>query len=276
MLVFFFWASVFGAWLRTHHQPFLSGFSNLFMSSVVWGFLGFLTVMYLCIFFYAVRQVSNNPPIRFNRQRREVVYVPYRGAETRYVAWESVIACISVGRLITQYAVMPEFKLMMGLRDANNGDVLWVSVPSGNLDEAVSEWEAIRSYMEEGPSALPPPQPEEFEEGTVAYFHMRRKGYHSDHSFFRYVAGFLMIQFLSGWTLPCYISGWVNNRTKAGFPKEVQKWSQSLPTEQHAMPSEELLRESTEIREAFAKGQNLLDYFKVKFAEPTQKSESAT
>jgi hypothetical protein len=67
-----------------------------------------------------------------------------------------------------------------------------------------------------------------------------------------------------------HISGWVNNRTKAGFPKEVQKWSQSLPTEQHAMPGEDLFRESAAIRKAFADGQNLLDYFKVTFAEPTQ------
>lgn len=172
MLVFFFCASILGAWLRTHHQPFLIGFSNLFMSSVVWGFLGFLTIMYLCIFYYAVRQVSAHPPVRFNRQRREVVYVPYRGAKPRYVAWESVIACVSAGRLITQYAVMPEFKLMMGLRDASSGDVLWVTVPSGGLNEAVSEWEAIRAYMEEGPSALPTPQPEEFEEGTVLHLRL--------------------------------------------------------------------------------------------------------
>ena len=36
------------------------------------------------------------------------------------------------------------------------------------------------------------------------------------------------------------------------------------------MPSEALLKESAEIRKAFAKGQNLLDYFKVKFSEPAQ------
>ncbi|KPN92938.1 hypothetical protein AL066_06440 [Pseudomonas nunensis] len=222
-----------------------------------------------------MRQVSSQPPIRFNRQRREVVFVPKKCDTPLYAKWEDVIACVSVGTLITQYAATPEYKLMIGLRDANSGNLLWSVIPSGNLSLAICEWEAIRAYMEDGISALPTDESDELEEGTVEFFHLCRRSYRADHSFVRYVWGFLTIQFLSGWTLPCFISGWVNNRTKAGFPKEVQKWSQSLPTEQHAMPSEELLRESTEIRKAFAKGQNMLDYFKVKFAKPTQESDSA-
>jgi hypothetical protein len=229
--------------------------------------VGALATLYLCVFFFAIRQASNQPPIRFNRQRREVVYVPKKGMSPRYVPWEEVIASVSVSKLITQYAVIPEFKLMIGLRD-KNGDVLWVSVPSGSLNQAIAEWEAIRVYMEEGPEALPMGQSDEFEAGSVAYFHMCRQGYRSHHSFLRYVWGFLIIQFFSGWTIPCYIAAWINNRPKAAFPKEVLEWSRPLPLEQHAMPSEALLQESAEIRKAFAKGKNLLDYFKVKFSEP--------
>ncbi|TPG78067.1 hypothetical protein EAH74_25870 [Pseudomonas mandelii] len=171
---------------------------------------------------------------------------------------------------------MPEYKLLIGLRDANTGDVLWSVIPSGNLGLAVSEWEAIRIYMEEGMSVLPPDQSDELEEGTVDFFHLCRRSYRADHSLIRYVWGFLTIQFFSGWTLPCYISGSVNNRPKAAFPRKVLEWSKPLPSEQYAMPSEALLEESAEMRKAFAKGQNLLDYFKVKFAEPTQEPESTT
>jgi len=178
-----------------------------------------------------------------------------------------VIACVSVGQTVTQYAVTPSFALMIGLRDANTGNVLWVTVPTATLGLAVSEWEAIRAYMEKGPSALPEPQPEEHEEGTVAYFNLCRQVYRTEHSYLRYVFGFLAIQFFSGWHLPCHISAWVNRRPKASFPKEVLDWSQPLPPEQWAVPSETLKKQSADVRKAFAKGQTLLDYFKVQLSQ---------
>ncbi|WP_223449683.1 MULTISPECIES: DUF6708 domain-containing protein [unclassified Pseudomonas] len=269
LLIFLFFTTGLGSWIRRDVEPFWSSWLDFFTSIAVWGFVGALATLYLFVFFFAIRQVSNQPPIRFNRQRREVVFVPKKGMPPRYVPWEEVIASVSVSKLITQYAVIPEFKLIIGLRD-KNGDVLWVSVPSENLNQAIAEWEAIRVYMEEGVQALPMGQSDEFEAGSVAYFHMCRQGYRSHHSFLRYVWGFLTVQFFSGWTIPCYIAAWINNRPKAGFPKEVLDWSLSRPIEEHAVPSDELLKESAEIRKAFAKGQNLLDYFKVKFSEPAQ------
>ena len=268
--LFFLFVSGFGSWLRRDVQPFWTSWIDFFTNAYVQGFIWCLSAVYVCIFCYAVRQITVHPPIRFNRQRREVVFVPKKGAAPRYVPWEEAIACVSAGPLITQYAVMPEYKLMIGLRDSASGDVLWSVVPSSSLSLAVSEWEAIRMYMEVGSFSLPSDETEEFEEGSVPFFHLCRRSYRADHSFLRYVGGFLVIQFFSGWTLPCYISGWVNNRPKAAFPKEVLEWSRPLPPDQHAMPSEALLEESAEIRKAFAKGQNLLDYFKVKFSEPAQ------
>lgn len=76
--------------------------------------------------------------------------------------------------------------------------------------------------------------------------------------------------------MPCRIAQWVNRRPKAVFPQEVLDWSQPLPAEQHAKPSEALLKESAEIRKAFAKGQNLLDYYQIKFAEPLAESSAVT
>lgn len=107
------------------------------------------------------------------------------------------------------------------------------------LGLAVSEWEAIRAYMEESPSA------------SCAY-----------------LFGFLAIQFFSGWHLPCHVSAWVNRRPRASFPKEVLDWSQPLPSEQWAVPSEALKKQSADIRKAFAKGQDLVDYFKVPLSKP--------
>lgn len=267
LLIFLFFTTGFGSWIRRDIEPFWSSWLDFFTSIAVWGFVGALATLYLCVFFFAVRRVGNQPLVRFNRQRREVVFVPKKGVAPCYAPWESVIASVSTSKLITQYAVIPEFKLMIGLREVKNGDVLWISAPSENLNQAIAEWEAIRVYMEEGPQALPISQSDEFEAGSVAYFHMCRKGYRSNHSFFRYIFGFLAIQFFSGWTIPCYLAAWINNRPKAGFPQEVLDWS--LPIEKYATPSEELIKESIEIRKAFSNGLSLLDYFKASTTSKT-------
>ena len=255
-------------------RPFWSDWGNYLLNPYMWGFIGCFVVLYCFGMFRIVRNVSVRSPIRFNRQRREVALV-YRGEAPVYVPWEEVIACVSASQIITQYAVMPSFALMLGLRNADTGDVYWVTIPGGNLGLVVSEWEAIRVYMEQGPAALPVPvlSDEEFQEGTVAYFHMCRGVYRKEHWWPRYAFGFLVIQFCSGWTLPCHIAQWVNRRPKAVFPQAVLDWSQPTPSEQHAKPSEALLKESAEVRKAYAQGQTMLDYYKIRFTE--QAAEAA-
>ncbi|UQY37360.1 hypothetical protein K8U54_18670 [Pseudomonas fulva] len=223
--------------------------------------------------FRIIHNIGARSPIRFNRQRRQVALV-FRGEAPVYVPWEEVIACVSASRVITQYAVMPSFALMLGLRNADTGVVYWVTIPGGNLGLVVSEWEAIRVYMEQGPDALPTPllSDEEFQEGTVAYFHMCRQVYRKEHWWIRYVFGFLLIQFCSGWTLPCHIAQWVKRRPKAVFSQEVLDWSKPLPPEQHAKPSQALLDESAAVRKAYAQSQTMLDYYQVNFSEEAEPS----
>lgn len=262
-LLFFF--SGFASYIRRNAEPFLSGWLSFFFNPVIWIIIIAVALTYLYYFVQTVQQVCAHPPVRFNRHRREVVLMPKKGDIPVYAQWEDVIACVSTAQLITQFAVIPECNLMIGLLDPKTGDVLWCVIPCGSLSVAVSEWEAIRAYMEEGMSALPLDQSDELEEGTVEFFHLCRRSYLTEHSFLRYAWGFLTIQFFSGWTLPCYISAWVNNRPKAAFPKEVLEWSKPIPPERQAKPSEALLAESINIRKAFSNGQNLLNYFKVKF-----------
>ena len=126
---------------------------------------------------------------------------------------------------------------------------------------AVSEWEAIRVYMEEGPSALPQSISEEHEEGTVAFFYFCRRVYRENYSYPHYFFGFLMIQFFSGWTLPCHIAAWVERLPKTSFPKSVIEWSKPLPPAQWQKPSEELIEQSKAVRKSLRKGKSLFDHF---------------
>ena len=259
--------------LRTDAPIFEIFLTLVLPNYYLWAFIGFIASLAAFNMFRIIRNIGARSPIRFNRQRREVALV-FRGEAPVYVPWEEVIACVSASRVITQYAVMPSFALMLGLRNADTGDVYWITIPGGNLGLVVSEWEAIRVYMEQGPDALPTPllSDEEFQEGTVAYFHMCRQVYRKEHWWIRYAFGFLLIQFCSGWTLPCYIAQWVKRRPKAVFPQEVLDWSKPLPPEQHAKPSQALLDESAAVRKAYAKGQTMLDYYQVKFSEEPEPS----
>ena len=240
------------------------------LNPIMWGFLIVLILMFAIPFYRSIKQITTQPPVRFNRQRREVAYVSKKGEPPLIVPWEEVIACVTVSNVITEYAVMPSASLVIGLRDSSSGEVVRLTIATGHLSLAVSEWEALRVYMEEGPLALPTPllMDEEFQEGTVAHFHMCRELYREMHSWPVYAFGFLTIQFCSGWTLPCRFSEWINTRPKAAFPPSIREWSKPLPAEQHAQPSAELVQQSAELRLALGQGQSLLDYYKVKFAEP--------
>ncbi len=244
-------------------RPVLDIFLNTFLpSTFIWSLIGSLALLYMYCFIHAVYPHSTIPPTRFNRQRREVAYVAKRGEPPRFIPWEDVIACVSSSMVATEYGTQQKFALMIGLRDASDGQVVWLTVPSYTLGMAVGEWEAIRAYMEEGPSALPlPMMGENMEEGTVEFFHMCRKGYRYDHWYIRYLFGFLLIQFCSGWTLPCRIAAWVERLPKKAFPKTVLDWSKPLPPEQWQSPSDELIEQSKAVRKTLRKGLTVFDHF---------------
>ena len=271
MVIFFSLFNIFIASYTFYRgRLFWSTLLESSLNPIMWGFLVVLMLMFGIPFYRSIKQITSHPPVRFNRQRREVAYVSKKGEPPLIVPWEEVIACVTVSNVITEYAVMPSASLIIGLRDSSSGEVVRLTISTGHLSLAVSEWEALRVYMEEGPLALPTPllMDEEFQEGTVAHFHMCRELYREMHSWPVYAFGFLTIQFCSGWTLPCRFSEWINTRPKAAFPPSIREWSKPLPAEHHAQPSAELVQQSAELRLALSQGQSLLDYYKVKFSEP--------
>ncbi|WP_314190815.1 DUF6708 domain-containing protein [Yersinia massiliensis] len=270
LMIFFFMVSGIAAWGRRHKEDFFEGWWVFFTTWPIWGVIGCFVLISFCFLYKSIHQITSVPPVRFNRQRREVAYVRQKGDPPLIVPWEEVIACVTAGTTVNPYAVMHSYSLMIGLRDSISGEVVWLTLNVGHLSLAVSEWEALRVYMEEGPLALPEPLlvDEEFQEGTVAYFHMCRGVYREMHSWPVYAFGFLTIQFCSGWTLPCRFSEWIYTRPKAAFPDSIREWSKPLPAEQHAKPSAELVQQSAELRQAMSKGQSLFGYYKVKFSEP--------
>ena len=248
--------------------PFEIVLTLVLPNGFVWGFVTLLTLLYGYLLFRAVYQQPVIPPIRFNRQRREVAYVARRGEAPRIVSWEKIIANVSNEQMHTEHGVLNHIALKIGLQDEADGQIVWLAVPSASPQSAISEWEAIRVYMEEGPAALPAPLMAGMpDEGTVAFFHACRRNYRERHGYVRYLFGFLLIQFFSGWTLPNHIAHWVEQLPKTGFPKAVREWSKPLPREQWATPSAELLEESEAVRRSFRKGIDMFRYFSAKRPE---------
>ncbi|MFW9080180.1 hypothetical protein ACOI9X_13020 [Pseudomonas sp. P2757] len=268
--------SAFASWIRRNSEPFFSAWANFFFNPVIWLIILSIAALYLYYFIKIANDISSQPPLRFNRERREVVYIAKKGQKPQYVHWEDVITCISTGRQVTQYAATPEHKLMIGLRNNSNGDILWSIIPCGSFNAALSEWETVRAYMEKGLTALPRNYTDDLEEGSVDFFHLCRENYRENHSLVRYIWGFLTIQLFSGWTLPCYISAWINNRPKASFPTEVIEWSKSISAIDHVKPSEELVKESEKALQFFASGNTLLDYFRIKSSDTNTTSDTET
>lgn len=251
------------AWLLWSRRgvPFFETLATKFFGNwIVWLIILGFTLVCTSIIAYAAYKETRTPPIRFNRQRREVCYVPAEGKPV-FIPWEEVIACVAVEQVITQYSATQQFSLRLGFHDTTNEQMHWVTHAHASLMLAVSEWEALRVYMEQGPTALPLAPQREHEEGTLEYFYFARDTYKECHGFISY-GGWWLLQLFTGWTIPCHIAEWFEHLPKAGFPKAVREWSKNLPTEQWAKPSDELLSQSAAIEAAFATGLSFPEYFK--------------
>ncbi|MCO8162137.1 hypothetical protein NJC38_08190 [Pseudomonas sp. 21LCFQ010] len=211
---------------------------------------------------HAIWVLSRIPPIRFNRQRREVAYVAKRGEKPCIIPWESVIACLSSRLVPSKYGTQQNHELLLCLRNSEATQQKWINIACYSPAFAIAEWEAIRVYMEEGPEALPgrfiDPK---YEEGTVEYFELCRYVYRRDHNYLVYLLGFVLIQGVSGWHLPCRLAAWINGLPRKSLPREVAQWSRPLPPEQWQQPSAELLEQSQEVQKVLRWGKTLVDYF---------------
>jgi hypothetical protein len=235
----------------------------------------FLTICFLtliCCYTYGfiklIYKQRLSPPLRFNRQRREVAYVAKRGKAPCIVPWEEVIAGVACIKTTTEHGTQDSFVLKIGLRDESD-ETIWITIPAENQAFALAEWEAIRVYMEEGPDALPVPFMAGMSDiGTVAYFHECRRDYRKFRGWFCYLFGFLPIHLCSGWTLPNHLAEWIERLPGTSFPKAIREWSRPLPREQWATPSIELLEESKAMKRSFKKGTGLFQYFQEKTRQP--------
>ncbi|WP_256585086.1 MULTISPECIES: hypothetical protein [unclassified Pseudomonas] len=201
-------------------------------------------------------------PTRFNRQRREVCFMPEDATEPLFVPWESLSAWVIEAQGATQYGIRRQYGMGIGFQ---HGETLTsVEFPCAGLPLAISHWEAIRGYMEyevndlksiqdlqdlQGPDDPPHEGLHTFRNARARMHQQIRDGERGR------VSGFFwyLYHVMTLWTLPNHLTEWEIRRIKTmgqhALPEVMREWSEPLPKEQWAKPSAELLRMSQQVRE---------------------------
>jgi hypothetical protein len=227
-----------------------------------WGSLPPL-VIFLAITFHHLAKYKKVVPTRFNRQRREVCFVPRGQTEPIFVPWESLSAWVVQARGVTQYGMDIRYAMGVGFYHPPHDEHYSLEFFCAGFDLAVCNWEAIRAYMEYEVHTLKEIQdPLELQnpgdpphEGLHTFYNarerMRRRRKNREVGFF-YPFWWYLYHVLTLWTLPNYLTEWEIRRIKsigrAVVPEAMQNWSAPLPPEQWAKPSTELLRLSEAVR----------------------------
>ncbi|WP_338801346.1 hypothetical protein V9L13_02340 [Pseudomonas sp. RSB 5.4] len=246
------WEDIFHAIRGIFHEAYGKAFLALF-----WGlFIG------LAVWHHNHKKRASIIPTRFNRQRREVCFMPKDATEPVFVPWESLSAWIIEAQGATQYGIHRQYGMGIGFY---HGETLTsLEFPCAALPLAISHWEAIRGYMEYEVNDLKSIQdlqdlqgPDDPSHEGLHTFHNARARMHQqirDGSRTR-LSGFFwyLYHVMTLWTIPNRLVEWEVRRLerigKQALPEAMRQWSESLPEDQWAKPSEELLRLSEQVRQ---------------------------
>ena len=239
--------SVIGIFLESYELSAIAGVWSLLICLAVWH--------------HVHKKRINIIPTRFNRQRREVCFMPEGATEPLFVPWESLSAWVVEAQGATQYGIHRQYGMGIGFQ---HGETLTsVEFPCFGLSLAISHWEAIRGYMEyeihdlksiQDPQDLQGPD-DPPHEGVHTFHNARARMHQQIHDGSRSrISGFFwyLYHVMTFWTLPNYITEWEVRRLhtlgQRALPEVMQRWSEPLPKDQWAKPSAELLRLSEYVR----------------------------
>ncbi|WIH24039.1 DUF6708 domain-containing protein [Photobacterium damselae] len=231
-------------------------------------FVFFMTMLLILLFLSVIFMESTldlrrQLPLRFHRQRREVMFSRWnkktRKIETKVVPWEEVIAFVNCNKLFLGAGVMAQSVLVIGANDETQENTSWASIALSSISPLMvaKHWEMIRRFMEEGSDVIGQPKPTTF------------KGLMEEYCLERDIP---LEQF------PAYIRFWWEiNFTRLGLlatryrmwrcykhPRkhaEFEAWSQPIPESEWVKPSKELIQLNERLTKRYQNGDcsSLLD-----------------
>ena len=211
-------------------------------------------------------QLKHEPrtPTRFNRQRREVCFVPEGQKQPIFVPWEELVAWITEAQGVTEYGVQRQYGFGIGFYHPETGEKYTLEFETSGLSLAISNWEAIRAYMEyevhtlkeiQDPLDLQGPDDPPWE--GVHVFRNARKRLHDEYREGKrgvfYLIGWYLYHLMTFWTIPNRLVEWevkkIKRMSQKTLPKAMSDWSKPLPEDHWAKPSDELKRQSIRVLE---------------------------
>ncbi|KMQ75408.1 hypothetical protein [Marinobacter subterrani] len=203
-------------------------------------------------------------PTRFNRQRREVCFVPEGQKEPIFVPWEELVAWVTEAQGVTEYGVQRHYGFGIGFYHPDTGEKYTLEFETYGQPQAISTWEAIRAYMEyevhtlkeiQDPLELQGPDDPPWE--GVHVFRNARKRLHEEYREGKrgmfYLTGWYLYHLMTFWTIPNRLVEWevrkIKRMSRNTLPRAMAEWSESLPEDQWVKPSGELKRQSKRVLE---------------------------
>ncbi|MDF0752393.1 hypothetical protein NLU14_19365 [Marinobacter sp. 71-i] len=229
----------------------------------LWAWAFFL-LLSLGIWYHQHLKYKTVMPTRFNRQRREVCFVPKGRSEPIFVPWEELVAWVTEAQGVTEYGVQRQYGFGVGFLHPQTGEKYTLEFQTYGLPQAISNWEAIRAYMEyevhtlkeiQDPLELqgqddPPWEGVHVFCNAKARLHQRRRA--GEVGWF-HTLGWYLYHLMTFWTIPNRLVEWevkkIKRMSRKTLPKAMVEWSESLPEDQWAKPSEELTRHNRRVLE---------------------------
>jgi len=214
-------------------------------------------------------RVEKIVPTRFNRQRREVCFVPEGHSEPIYVPWEELEAWVVEAQGVSEYGVRRQYGFGIGFRHPETGERFNLEFETHGLPLSISNWEALRAYMEYEVHTLEeiqphgelmasdePQAPGAGPEEGVEFFYNARRNLHARRKAGKvswiYVFFWYLYHLMTFWTIPNRLVVWENAKmrrlSQKALPENMEKWSKPLPESVWAQPSDELKKMSAQVQ----------------------------
>lgn len=215
-------------------------------------------------------RVEKIVPTRFNRQRREVCFVPEGHSEPIYVPWEELEAWVVEAQGVSEYGVRRQYGFGIGFRHPETGEQFNLEFETHGLPLSISNWEALRAYMEyevhtleeiqphgEMMASDEPQAPGAGPEEGIEFFHNARRNLHARRKAGKvgwiYVFFWYLYHLMTFWTIPNRLVVWENSKMRRlnqkALPESMEEWSQPLPENEWAQPSDDLKELSAQVQQ---------------------------
>ncbi|WP_328188170.1 hypothetical protein [Marinobacter sp. OP 3.4] len=181
--------------------------------------------------------------------------------------WEDMVAWVTEARGVTEYGVQRQYGFGFGFYRPDTVDKYTLEYETYGLAQAISNWEAIRAYMEyevhtlkeiqdpldlQGPDDPPDPP----WEGVHVFRNARARlhqQYRDGEAGIFYFAGWYLYHVMTFWTIPNRLVEWearkIRTLTHRAVPEQMAEWSEPLPKSQWGRPSKDWVKQSARVRE---------------------------